>query len=182
MWVLDYKEGWVLKNWYFQIVVLEKMLESPLDSKEIKPVNPKGNQPWIFTERINAEAEAPILWSPNAKSQLFGKDCDAGKEWRQEKRPAEDEMVRYHHWLNGPEFEQTSGISEGQGSLVCCSAWGQKELHMTKWLNWTDVFEYLNELTEKHYDRNAEIFAPNYWQAQVKNLYANTKYNRSSPP
>ena len=94
MWKLDHKEGWVPKNWTFQAVVLEKTLESPLDCKEIKPVNPKGNQPWIFTERTDAEAEAPILWPPDAKSQLVGKDPDAGKDWGQEeKEKTEDEMV-----------------------------------------------------------------------------------------
>ena len=86
---------WALRNWYFQIVVLEKILESPLDCKEIKPLNPKGNQPWIFIERTDAEAEAPIFWPPDVKSQLIGKDPDAGKDWRQqEKRVAENEMVR----------------------------------------------------------------------------------------
>ena len=132
MWELDHKESWVLKNWCFQIVVLEKTLESPLDCKEIKLVITKGNKSWIFIGRTDAEAEAPILWPPDVKSWFTGKNPDAGKDWRQkEKRPAEDEMVRYHHWLNGPEFEQTSGIREGQGSLVCCSAWGCKELDMT---------------------------------------------------
>ena len=91
---LDQKEGWVLKNWYFQIVVLEKTLESPLDCKELKLVNPKGNQPWIFIERTDAEAEAPILWPPEAKSRHIGKDPDAGKDWRQNKGAAEDEMIR----------------------------------------------------------------------------------------
>ena len=110
MWKLDHKEGWVPKNWIFQAVVLEKTLESPLDCKEIKPVNPKGNQPWIFTERTDAEAEAPILWPPDAKSQLVGKDSDAGKDWGQEeKEKTEDEMVGWHHWLNRHEFEQTLG-------------------------------------------------------------------------
>ena len=105
MWELDHKESWVLKNWCFWTVVLEKILESPLDSKEIKPVNPKGNQPWIFIER--ADAEALILWPPDAKSWLIGKDPDAGEDWRQkEKGVTEDEMVRWHHWLNGREFEQ----------------------------------------------------------------------------
>ena len=95
MWELDHKEGWVLKNWGFQIVVLVKTLESPLDSKKIKPVNPKGNQPWIFIGRTNAEAEAPILWLPNVESQLIGKDPDAGQDWGQkEKGATEDEMVR----------------------------------------------------------------------------------------
>ena len=124
------KEGWALKNWCFQIVVLEKTLESPLDCKGIKPVNPKGNQSWIFTGRT--EAETPILWPPNAKSQLTGKDPDAGKDWGQkEKGMIEDEMVGWHHQLNGHEVEQTPGDSVGQGSLVCCSPWGCKELGTT---------------------------------------------------
>jgi len=132
MWELDHKEGWVPKNGYFQIVVLEKTLESPLDSQEIKPVNPKGNQPWIFIGRTDAEAEAPILWPLDEKSRLIGKDPDAGKDWGQEKKGvAEDEMVRWHHWLNGHEFEQALGDSEGQGSLACCCPWGPKELDMT---------------------------------------------------
>ena len=84
MWELDHKEGWVLKNWWFLTVVLEKTLESPLESKEIKPVNPKGNQPWIFIGRTDAEAEAPIIWLPDEKSQLIGKDPDDGKDWREE--------------------------------------------------------------------------------------------------
>ena len=94
-WDLDHKQGWALKNWCFQIVVLEDLLESPLDCKEIKPVNPKGNQPWIFIGRTDAEAKAPKRWPPGAKSWLIGKNLDAGKDWRQkERRPAEDEMVR----------------------------------------------------------------------------------------
>ena len=95
MWELDYKEGWALKNWFFQIVVLEKTLKSHLYIKEIKPVNPKGNQPWVFIGKTDAEAEAPILWPPDAKSWLIGKDSDAGKDWGQEEKgAAEDEMVR----------------------------------------------------------------------------------------
>ena len=102
------------KDWCFQIVVQEKTLESPLDSKEIKPVNPKGNQPWTFTGRTDAEAEAPILWPHDVKNQLIEKDPDAEKDWRQkEKRAAEDEVVREHHQLNGHEFEQTPGDSGG---------------------------------------------------------------------
>ena len=113
---LDHKEDWVPKNWYFWIVVLEKTLESPLDSKEIKPVNSKGNQPWILIGRTDAEAEAPILWPPDAKSQHIGKDLDAGKDWGQEEKWATgDEMVGWHHWLNGHEFEQTLGNFGGQG-------------------------------------------------------------------
>ena len=106
MWELDYKESWVLENWCFWTVVLEKTLESPLDCKEIKPVNPKGNQSWIFTGRTDAEAKSPIVWSPNAKSQLTGKDPNAGKDWGQvEKGATEDEMVGWHHLFNGHEFE-----------------------------------------------------------------------------
>ena len=136
MWELDHKEGWVLKNWCFWTVVLEKTLESPLDCKEIKPVNPKGNQPWTFIGRTDAEAEALILWLPDAKSQLTGKDPDAGKDWRQEeKETTEDEMVGWHHWLNGHEFEQTLGDSEGQRSLMCYSPWDCKKSDTTEWLN-----------------------------------------------
>ena len=127
MWELDHKEGWALKNWCFQTVVLEKTLESPLDSREIKPVNPKGNQPWIFTGMFDAEAEAPKLWLPDAKSQLIGKDVDAGKDWGQEKKAIEDEMAGWHHQLNGHKFEQTLGDSEGQGSLACCSPWTEQQ-------------------------------------------------------
>ena len=101
----NHREGWVPKNWCFWFVALEKTLESPLDSKEIKPVNPKWNQPWIFIGRTDAEAEAPILWLPDAKSQLIWKDPDAGKDWGQEeKRMTENEMVEWHHWLNRHEF------------------------------------------------------------------------------
>ena len=136
MWKLNLKEGWTLKNWRFQIVVLEKTLESPLDSKEIKPVNTKGNQPWIFIGRTAAEAEAPILWPSDANSRLIGKDPNVGKDWRQdEKGMTEDEMVGWHHWLNGHEFEQALGDSEGQESWACCSPWGRKESDTTQWPN-----------------------------------------------
>ena len=130
IWDLDYKESWALKNWCFLTVVLEKTLESPLDCKEIQPVNPKGNQFWIFFGRTDDEAEAPILWPSDANSWFIGKDPDVGKDWGwEEKRVTEDEMVGWHHWLNGYEFEQTLGDNEGQGSLVCCSPWGDKELY-----------------------------------------------------
>ena len=134
MWELDHKEGWAPKNWCFWTVVLEKTLESPLDCK-IKPVPPKGNQPWIFIGRTDAEAQSLILWPPDVKSQLTGKDPDAGKDWGQEEKgTTEDKMVGWHHWLNGLEFEQTPGHSEGQRSLGCCSSWGYKELDTTEWL------------------------------------------------
>ena len=106
MWELDYKESWAPKNWYFWTVVLEKTLESPLDCKEIKAVNPKGNQSWTFTGRTDAEAETPILWPPGGKNWLIGKDPDAGKDWRQEEKGmTEYETVGWHHWLDGHEFE-----------------------------------------------------------------------------
>ena len=114
MWELDHNEGWMPKNWCLWIMVLEKTLESLLDCKEIKPINPKGNQPWLFTGRTDAQSEAPILWPPDAKSQLIGKVPDAGKDWRQEEKGAtEDEMVGWHHQLNGRKFKQTLGDIEG---------------------------------------------------------------------
>ena len=132
MWELDHKEGWVLKNWCFWTVVFEKTLQSLLDSKEVKQVNPNGNQSWIFIGNTDAEAEAPIRWPPNSKSQLIGKDPDDGKYWGQEdKGEAEDVMVGWHHWLNRHYFGQTQGDSEEQGSLAYCGAWGHKELNMT---------------------------------------------------
>ena len=130
----DHKEGWVPKNWCFWTVVLEKTLESPLDCKEIHPVNPKGNQPWIFTGRT--DAEAPMLWPPDSKSWLIGKDPDTGKDWRQEKGITEDEMVGWNHWLNWHEFEQALRDGEGPGSLACCSPWRHKELDTTERLNY----------------------------------------------
>ena len=139
MWELDYKESWALKNWCFWSVVLEKTLESPLDSKEIQPVHPKGNQSWIFITRTDAEAETPILWPPDVKNWLIWKDPDAGKDWRQEKKGmTEDEMVGWHHWLDGRDFEQALGVGDGQGSLACCSPWGRKESDTTERLNWTE--------------------------------------------
>ena len=136
MWELDHKEGWTPKNWCFWTVVLEKTPESSLDSKEIKLVNPKGNQHWMFLERTYAEAELPILWLPDAKSQLIGKDPDAGKHWGQEeKEMIENKMVGWHHRLKGHEFEPTLGDSEGQGSLMYCSLWDGKESDTTEQLN-----------------------------------------------
>ena len=134
-WELDYKESWALKNWCFWTVVLEKTLESPLESK-IKPVNPKGNQPWLFIGRTDPEAEAPVLWPPDAKSWLIRKDLDARKNWRQEEKGVtEDEMVGWHYWFNGHEFEQTPWDSDGQRSLACCGSWGHKESDINQWLN-----------------------------------------------
>ena len=128
VWELDCEESWAVKNWCFWTVVLEKTLESPLDCKEIQPVHPKGDQSWVLIGRTDAEAETPILWPPHAKSWLIGKDSDAGKDWgQQEKGAGEDEMVGWHYWLDGHEFEQTAGDSKRQGSLACCSPWSHKE-------------------------------------------------------
>ena len=134
------KKAWVLRNWYFGTVVLDKTLESPLDCKEIKPVNPKGNQSWISVGRMDAEAETPIIWPPDVKSWLIRIDPDIGKDWRQEEKGmTEHEVVGWHHWINGHEFEQAPGDGEGQGSLACCSPWDRKESDTTKWLNWTEL-------------------------------------------
>ena len=136
MWELDLKESWVWKNWCFWTVVLEKTLESPLDYKEIQPVNPKGNQSLIFIGMTDAEAEAPLHWPPDVKSWLIWRDPDTGKDWGQkEKWAIEDKMVGWHHWLNGHEYEQAPEDGEGQGSLACCSPWCYKELDMTYRLN-----------------------------------------------
>ena len=133
MWKLGHKEGWVPKNWCFWTVGLEKTLESPLDCKEIKQVNPKGNQPWIVSGRTEAEAEAPIFWPPDAKSQLIRKDPDVGKDWRQEEKGmTKDETVGLHYQFNGHEFEQALGDGEGQGSLAHCSPRGHKASDTTE--------------------------------------------------
>ena len=121
IWELDHKEGWAPKNWCFWNVVLEKTLESPLDIKEIKPVNPEGNQPWIFTGRTDAEAETPILWLPDVKRQLIGKDIMLGKTEGKKRR-----RHQRRRWLDEHEFEQTLGDSEGQEILVCYSPWSHK--------------------------------------------------------
>ena len=157
MWELDYKKSWVLKNWCLWTVLLEKTLESPLDCKKIQPVHPEGNQSWIFIRRTDAEAETPIFWPPDAKDWLIGKDPDAGKDWRQEKKGmTEDEMVGWHHRLNGHEFEQALGVGAGQGSLVCCSPWGRRVRH--DWateLNWIPKNEIMSPIRNKS--------RPTYW-------------------
>ena len=133
MWELEYKESWEPKNWCFWTVVLEKTLESPLDCKEIKPVSPKGDQSWIFIVGTDVGAETSILRPPDVKSWLIGKDPDAGKDWGQEEKgTTEDEMVRWHHWLNGHGFGWTLGVGDGQGGLACCGSWGHKESDTTE--------------------------------------------------
>ena len=133
---LDYKESWVLKSWCFWTAVLERTHESPLDCKEIQPVHTKGNQSWIFIGRTDAKAKAPILWPPDVKNWLIGKDPDAGQDWRQEKGTKENERVGWHHQLNGHAFEQAPGVGDGQGSLVCCSPWVAK-----RWTRLSDSTE-----------------------------------------
>ena len=152
MWELDYKESWVLKNWCFWTVVLEKTLESPLDWKEIQSdlqidsINLKGNQSWIFIGKMNAEAETPILWLPDVKNWLIVKDPDAGTDWRwEEKRMTEDKMVGWHHRCDGHEFEQALGVGDGQGRLASCSPWGWKS--RTRLSDWTELRQNLDEMT-----------------------------------
>ena len=131
------------QNWWFQTVVLEKTLESPLDCKEIQPVHPKADQSWVLIGRTDVEAETPILWPPDAKSWLIGKDPDAGSDWGQEEKGMiEDEMAGWHHQLDAHEFGWTPGVGDGQGGLACCGSWGRKELDTTEQLNWTEDLFY----------------------------------------
>ena len=146
MWELDYKENWVPKNWCFWTILLEKTLENPFDCKEIQPVHPKGDQSWVFIGRTDAEAETPILWPPDAESWLIWKDPDAGKDWGQEEKgTTEDEVVGWHHQLNGHGFWWTLGAGDGQGGW-CAVVHG-----VTKsWIrlsNWTESFQHITEHT-----------------------------------
>ena len=134
------EESWAQKNWCFLTVVLEKTLESPLDCKEIQPVHSEGDQSWVFFGRNDAKAETPVLWPPNGKSWLIGKDFDAGRDWGQEEKgTTEDEMPGWHHRLDGHESEWTPGVGDEQGGLACCNSWGHKELDTTELLNWTEL-------------------------------------------
>ena len=140
MWELGYKKSWAPKNCCFWTVVLEKTLESPLDCKVIQPVHPKGDQSWMYIGRTDAEAETPVLWPPDEKNWLLGKDPNAGKDWRQEEKGmTEDEMAGWYHRLDGHEFEWSLGVGDGQGGLACCNSWGRKESDTTEWLNWTSI-------------------------------------------
>ena len=138
-WELDCEESWAPKNWCFWIVVLEKTLESPVDCKEIQLVHSKGDQSWVFIGRTDAKAEAPILWPPDVKSWLTGKEPDAGKYGGQEEKgTTKDEMAGWHHRLDWHAFGRTLGIGDGQGGLVCCNSCSCKELDMPELLNWTE--------------------------------------------
>ena len=140
MWELDYKESWVLKNWCFWTVVLEKTLDNPLDCKEIQPVHPKGDQSWVFVGRTDVEAETPILWLPDAKSWLIGKDPDAGEDWRQ---GGERDDRGWDGWMASPTQWTWVWVNSGcwwwTGGLACCVSWSQKESDMAEWLNWTEL-------------------------------------------
>ena len=169
MWELDCEESWALKNWCFWTVVLEKTLESPLDCKEIQPVHPKGGQPWVFIGRTDIEAETPILWPPDAKSWLIGKDSDAGKDWwQEEKGTTKDDMVGWHHWLDGYGFGWTLGAGDEQGGLVCYGSWGHKESDMTERLNWTEAIESscTHLLSESASDTTWLLLKVKFWVIQ----------------
>ena len=140
MWELDCEESWAPKNWCFWTVVLEKTLESPLDCKKIQPVHPKEHQSWVFIGRNDVKDEAPIIWLPDTKSWLIGKDPAAGRGWGQEEKgTTEDAMAEWHHRLDGCESEWTPGVGDGQGGLACCNSWGCKEWDKTEWLKWTEL-------------------------------------------
>ena len=147
---MDY-ESWTVKKAEHQRIdalelVSEKILESPLGCKEIQSVHSKGDQPWVFIGRT--DAETPILWPPHAKSWLIGKDPDAGRDWGQEEKgTTEDEMTGWHHGLDGCESEWTPGVGDGQGGLACCDSWGRKESDMTERLNWTGLMYQILEIT-----------------------------------
>ena len=163
MWEVDYKESWELKHWCFWTVVLEKTLESPLDCKEIQPVHSK-DQSWVFFGRTDAEDETPKLWPPDVKSWLIWKDPDAGKDWGQEEKgTTEDEMVGWHHWLDGHEFQWTPGVGDRQGGLACCNSWGGKESDKTEWLNWTEATEQQKQKDHLLLSRLVTVFCSKKW-------------------
>ena len=152
MWELDYKESWAPKNWCFWTVVLEKTLESPLECKEIQPVHPKGYQSWVFIGRTDFEAETPVLWPPDAKSWLIWKNPDVGKDWGQEEKgTTEDELIGWHHQLNGHGFGWILGVGDGQGGLACCGSWGCRVGHdwVTE-LNWTELINWTRDVLTKY--------------------------------
>ena len=147
------EESWALKNWCFWTVVLEKTLESPLDCKEFQPVHSEGDQSWVFFGRNDAKAETPVLWPPQAKGWLIGKDSDAGRDWGQEEKgTTEDEMAGWHHQLNGRESGWTPGDGDGQVGLACCDLWGCKESDWTERLNWTELKCYYTYGSEHNLD------------------------------
>ena len=160
---LDCEESWVLKNWCFWSVVLEKTLESPLDCKEIQPVHSEGDQSWVFFGRTDAKAETPVLWPPHAKSWLIGKDSDAGRDWGQEEKgTTEDEMAGWHHQLDGHESEWTPGVGDGQRGLACCNSWDRKESDTTERLNWLNWMISLDNFIQVHWFK----FCTSIWMSE----------------
>ena len=204
MWELDCEESWVLKNWCFWTVVLEKTLESPMDCKEIQPVLSKGDQSWVFFERNDAKAETPVLWPPHAKSWLIGKDSDAGRGWGQEEKGmTEDKMAGWHHRLDGCEFEWTPGVGDGQGGLTCCNSWGHRVGH--EWvteLNWTDMYGWFpllftwdyhkivdqlySNVKQKAFFLMSAFFLTWHWGHRVKfsncHMFISAKYHKEGSP
>ena len=165
MWELDYKESWELKNWCFWTVVLEKILERPLDNKEIRPVHPKGNQSWIFIGRTGAKAETPVLWPPDAKRWLIGKDPDAGKDWRQEEKgPTEDEVVGWHNWLSGHNFGHALGVGDREAWLVAVHGVTKSWIRLRDWteLNWNKEKSLQNFLVFQNWDEEGYIQNQNH--------------------
>ena len=160
MWQLDHKEGWAPKNWCFWTEVLEKTLESPLDCKEIQPVHSKGDQPWVLFGMNDGKAETPILWPPDKKNWLTGKDPDAEKDWRQEeKETTEDEMVGWHHRLDGREFEWTPGVGDGQGGL----AWRAAIHGVAKSRTWLSDWTEMNWTVTCQAPLSMEFSRQEYW-------------------
>ena len=179
---------WVLKNWCFWTVVLEKTLESPLDCKEIQPVHSEGDQSWVFFGRTDAKAESPVLWPPHVKSWLIGKDSDAGRDWGQEEKGmTEDEMTGWHHQLDGRESEWTPGVCDGQRGLACCDSWGHKESDTTEGLNWTDgIFSFSCSRTDEREDESLKwsVWGWGYSQErlyQSQGVYARMGNWRATP-
>ena len=168
MWELDCEEGWGPKNWCCWTVVLEKTLKSPLDCKEIQPVHSEGDQPWNCFGRNDAKAETPVLWPPQVKSWLIGKDSDAGRDWGQEEKgTTEDKIAGWHHWLDGHESEGTPGVGDGQGGLAYCDSWGRKESDTTEWLNWIEIFFFNKKQYSLSYNKP-------YWKRILKSIYTHT--------
>ena len=172
MWELECKEGEYQRINVFRTVVLEKTLENPLDSKEIKSVNPKGNQPWLFIRRL--DAKAPILWPPDGKSQFIGKDPDTRKDWGQEEKRAAEDIIGEYHWLKGHEFEQTPEDSGGQGSLACFSHGVAKcQIQLSNWTSaqrttiTSDVIvEHVSYLSLVRANSHAQGLLTSYWSLQ----------------
>ena len=165
-------ESWTIKKAECQRIdafklVLEKTLESPLDSKEIQPVHPKGNQPWMFTGRTDAKASALMVWPPDAKSRIIGRDPYTAKDWEQEEKGAtEDGTVGWHHRLDGHEFEQTLGDTEGQGSLACCSAWGsQSWTQLSEWTTTNDSKQWQNALKTRYL---GSLYGDGRWEGRQR--------------